>query len=320
DRMFLNGTLDERYRLQFPVYRIAFSPDGRAGTTKFDPKYLSAAGLNALIAQGSTNPEIFLINNNTKPPYSNQYNLGVRQNLGSWNGSLSYNNVRGYRGMTFISATGICCSALVPGFGNVILSDPKGKEYKYDALFLSLDRPYNTQSKWGAHIAWTHAKAQQTGNDLFSLDLPSAAAYGFHDVPGSEKDRIVATGTVGIPWDVKFSAFISLGTGAAFNVLDFSQGFSLADRLKTHPFSKSIYPKKSGGFADRSVDMALEKTFQAYGPVSIGIRAEIFNAFNFKNYGCLNNFIGPEGNPNLGNPGCVISLGRREQLGLRVNF
>jgi hypothetical protein len=320
DRLFFNGTLDERYRLQFPVYRIEFSPDGRAGTVKWDPSYLTKTGLNTLIAKGTTSPEIYLINNNTKPPYSNQWNLGLRQALGSWQSSISYNGVRGYRGLTFLSATGICCSALVPGFGNVIISDPKGKEYKYDALFLTLDRPYTTQSHWGAHVAYTHAKAEQTGNDLFSLDLPSAAAYGFHAVPGSEKDRIVATGTFGIPWDVRFSTIVSLGSGAAFNVLDFSQGFSLANRLQTHPFSQSIYPKKTGGFADRTVDFRLEKTFAGIGPASIGVIGEVFNAFNFHNYGCLDNFIGPGGNPNLGTPGCVINLGRREQLGVRVNF
>jgi hypothetical protein len=320
DRLFLNGTLDERYRLQFPVYRIEFSPDGRPGTVKFDPKYLTTTGLDQLIAQGATRPEIYLVNNNTKPPYSNQFNFGVRQAVGNWNGSVSYNRVRGYRGITYVSATGICCSALVPGFGNVILSDPEGKKYRYDALFFSADRPYTSQSRWGVHVAWTHAKAEQTGNDLFSLDLPSAAAYGFHAVPGSEKDRIVATGIFGLPFDLRFSTLVSLGTGAAFNVLDFSQGFDLAARLRTHPFSRSIYPKKTGGFADRSVDFRLEKTFGIVSGASIGVIGELFNAFNFHNYGCLSNFVGPEGNPNLGAPGCVINLGRREQLGLRVNF
>src|SRR5260221_14710367 len=77
DRLFLNATLDERYRLQFPVYNIQFSPDGlpRNGgpTVKWDPKYESAAGLAALIASGVTHPEGYLVDNNTKPPYSNQF-------------------------------------------------------------------------------------------------------------------------------------------------------------------------------------------------------------------------------------------------------
>jgi hypothetical protein len=320
DRLFLNATLDERYRLQFPVYRIEFSPDGRPGTIKWNDSYLSKAGLDALVATGAVRPEIFLLNNNTKPPYSNQFNLGYRQTFGQWIGSVSYNAVRGYRGFTWLSATGICCSALVPGFGNVIISDPKGKRYWYNAEYLTLDRPYTTQSRWGARLAWTHAKATQDGNDLFSLDYPSAAAYPKHEVPGSERDRINVTGIFGLPWDVRFSTNISLGTGGAFNVLDFSQGFSLADRLKTQPFKNSIRPPKTWGFADRSVDFRLEKDFRVYRSASIGVVGEIFNAFNWANYGCLDNFISPGGNPNLGTPNCVIRLGRREQVGLKVNF
>ncbi|HEY0556384.1 MAG TPA: TonB-dependent receptor [Thermoanaerobaculia bacterium] len=318
DRLFLNATLDERYRLQFPVYRIEFSPDGRPGTIRWDPSYLTPAGLHALIASGQTSPELYLLNNNTKPPYSNQWNLGIRQSLGKWVGSLSYNNVRGYNGFTWLSASGICCQALVPGFGNVIISDPNGKRYWYDGVFLTLDRPFS--GTWGAHLAYTHAKAQQTGNDLFSLDYPSAAAYGRHDVPGSEKDRIVAVGTFGLPWDLRFATTLSFGSGAAFNVLDFSQGFDLPAREQTRPFDRTIYPTKTWGFADRTIDFRLEKDFRVGSSFSVGVIGEVFNAFNWASYGCLDNFIGPGGNTNFGNPSCTTNLGRREQVGLKINF
>jgi hypothetical protein len=233
-------------------------------------------------------------------------------------GSISYNHVRGKRGFTWLSATGICCSALVPGFGNVIISDPEGKEYRYNAFYLTLDRPY--ARNWGAHVAWTHGKAEQTGNDLFSLDFPSAAAYGWHEVPGgSERDRIVANAIVGLPWELRFSTSVTLGTGEATNVLDFSQGFDLAARQRTHPFSRSIRPPKENGFAERSVDFRLEKAM-TFGGVSVALIGEMFNAFNWTTFGCLNNFIPPEGNPSFGQPGCVTTLGRREQVGLRVRF
>jgi len=323
DRNFLNGTLDERYRLQFPVYNIQFSPDGRerngAPTIAWNPSYLSVAGLDALIASGQTSPQIFLLDNNLKPPYSNQWNIGVRQALGSWIGSVSYNGVRGYRGLTFISASPPpCCPSIIPGFGSVILSDPEGKRYWYDGGYLALDRPY--RDWWGVHIAVTVGKATQTGNDMFSLDYPTANSYPRHEVPGTERERIVGAGIFGLPWDMKFATNVSLGTGAAFDVLDFSQGFSLQDRLITHPFSQSIRPPKSGGFADRSIDFRLEKDVQLVSSVSIGLIGEMFNAFNWASYGCLNNFIGPGGNPSFGQPGCVINLGRREQLGVKVNF
>jgi outer membrane receptor protein involved in Fe transport len=319
DRLFLNSTLDERYRLQFPVYRIEFSPDGRPGTIQWDPKYLSAAGLNALIASGATSPEIYLLDNNTKPPYSNQWNIGYRQAFGKWTGSVSYNGVRGYHGFTWLSASGLCCTALVPGYGNVIISDPSGKRYWYDGYFLTFDRPYD--NGWSAHVAWTHAKATQNGNDLFSLDYPSAAAYPRHEVPGTERDRIVANALWGaLPWGLRFSANLSFGTGGATNVLDFSQGFDLPARERTQPFKDSIRPPTTWGFADRSIDFRLEKDFRLSSNINVGLVGEVFNAFNWANYGCLNNFIPPEGNPTFGQPTCVINLGRREQVGLKLNF
>lgn len=321
DRLFLNATLDERYRLQYPVYRIEFSPTGaqRNGgpTVKWDPSYLTPAGLNTLIANGSARPEIFLLNNNTKPPYSNQFNLGFRQALGDWVGSISYNGVRGYHGFTWLSASGLCCQAIVPGFGNVIISDPEGKRYWYDGIFLTLDRPY--QHNWGAHIAWTHADAKQNGNDLFSLDFPSAAQYPKHAVPGSERDRIVATGIWGLPWDTRLSTILSFGSGGAANLLDFSKGFGLQDRIASRAYAGTLYPPKTWGFADRSIDFRLEKGVPIAG-MSLAVTAEVFNAFNWANYGCLTNFLPPEGNPSLGQPNCVVNLGRREQVGLKLNF
>jgi hypothetical protein len=259
------------------------------------------------------------LNNNTKPPYSNAWNLGVRHSFGKWNGSISYDGVRGYHGFTWLSASGLCCAALVPGYGNVIISDTEGKTYKYNALFLTVDRPYS--GSWGAHLAWTHAKATQNGNDLFSLDYPSAAAYPEHEVPGTERDRIVANVLFGnLPWDLRFGANLSFGTGGATNVQDFSQGFDLPARERTLPFKNSIRPPTTWGFADRTIDFRLEKDFRVAGNVSLGIVGEVFNAFNWANYGCLNNFIPPEGNPTFGQPTCVVGLGRREQVGLKISF
>ncbi|PYQ47889.1 MAG: hypothetical protein DMF59_17660, partial [Acidobacteria bacterium] len=113
---------------------------------------------------------------------------------------------------------------------------------------------------------------------------------------------------------------LSFGSGAAFNVLDFSQGFSLPARQVTRPFLRSIYPEKTWGFADRDIDFRLEKSFPTFGRTSIGVVAELFNAFNWSSPGCLANFIPPEGNPSFGKANCQINLGRREQVGLKLNF
>jgi hypothetical protein len=317
DRLFLNSTLDERFRLQFPVYRFEFSSDGRPGTIKWSDAYGTAAGLQTLIAQGAAHPEIYLLSNNTKPPYSTQYNVGFRQTIGSWLGSASYNAVRGKRGITYVAASGTCCGAFAPGYNAVIINDPVGKSFWYDAESFTLDRPYTSQTHWGARFTYTHAKSEQNGNDLFSLDLPSAAAYARHPVPGSEPNHFNATGIFGIPWDMRFSTSVTLGSGGATPITDFSKGFSLAGRLQTGVKRGAVYPDK--GF--RNVDFRLTKDFNAVRGTTVAVIAEVFNAFNFTNYGCLNDFVGDNNDRStLGNPNCVVSLGRREQVGLRLTF
>ncbi|HEX7139718.1 MAG TPA: TonB-dependent receptor, partial [Vicinamibacterales bacterium] len=325
DRLYLNSTLDERFRLQYPVYRIEFCPTTAkagacpTGAIPWNNQYMSVAGLNSLIASGAASPEIHLLSNNTKPPYSNQWNIGYRQAFGSWLASASYDGVRGYRGITWVSATGACCHALAPGYGAVILSDPVGKSFWYSAESITLDRPYN--HGWGARFVYTHAKAEQNGNDLFSLDLPSASAYARHPINGSEPNHINATGMVGLPWDVRFSTNITLGTGPAVDVFDLRQGFDMAGHLKTGVINSAVYPPKSNGFGYRDVDFRLSKEVHTGGRTSVTLIGEVFNAFNSENFGCLSNFLGPGGDPStLGQPGCVVSLGRREQVGFKVNF
>jgi len=321
DRLFLNSTLDERFRLQFPVYRFNFSPTGANGTIKWDPSYLTKQGLQALIAKGGARPEIYLLSNNTKPPYSTQYSLGYRQAFGAWLGSASYNVVRGKRGITYVAASGTCCGAFAPGFGAVIINDPVGKSFWYDGASVTLERPYTGNNKWGARFTYNHATAEQNGNDLFSLDLPSASLYARHPRSGSEPNRFNATAIVGLPWDVRFSTNVTLGTGEATPFFDFSKGFSLAGRLQTGVINDAVYPPKENGFGYRNVDFRLSKDLPAFSGTSVSIVAEVFNAFNFTNYGCLNSFVGDNNDrSHLGDPNCVVSLGRREQIGLKVSF
>jgi len=321
DRLFLNSTLNERFNLQFPSYRFHFSPDGSSGT-KWDPSYLTIPGLQSLIAQGAAQPIVFLLSNNTKPPYSTQYNIGYRQAFGSWLASAGYDVVRAKRAITFVAASGFDFGSLIPGFGYEVLNDPVGKSYWYDGESITLDRPYTSQTGWGARFVYNHAKALQNGNDLFSYDLPSASLYARHPVPGTEPNHFIASGIFRIPWDMRFSTNVTLGSGGAQPIQDFSQGFDLAGRLKTGVWRGALYPPKSGGFGYRDVDFRLEKDFGLVGRANIGLVGEVFNAFNFTNYGCLlPYFLAPgDSRSNLGKPTCVVTLGRREQVGLKLNF
>jgi len=318
DRLFYNATFDERFRRQFSVFTFRFSADGlprdNNPTIKWDPKYLTPAGLAELVA--ISGGEVYMLSNKTQPQHSDQWNIGYRQALGTWQGAVSYNSVRSSHGFSWQWAGGQCCLT-APGYGATLISEDAKRTW-YDGIYLTLDRPYTSQARWGAHVAYTHGKATQNGGiDTFGLDYPTVEDFPRYITPGTERDRIVASGIFGLPFDVRFSTLINLGSGAAREMHDFSRGFGPG---QGRPFGGTLYPEKTNGFADRSVDFRLEKRFNVVRGTSVGLIGEVFNAFNFHNYGCLNNFLPPEGNPTLGQPTCVINLGRRFQVGLRFDI
>jgi hypothetical protein len=318
DRLFYNATFDERFRRQFSVFTFRFSADGapRDGnpTFKWDPKFLTPAGLAELVALSGG--EVFMLSNKTQPQHSDQWNIGYRQTLASWQGSVSYSSVRSEHGFSWQWAGGKCCLT-APGYGATLISEDAKRTW-YDGIYLTLDHPYTSQARWGVHVAYTHGKATQNGGiDTFGLDYPTVGDFPRYITPGTERDRIVASGIFGLPFDVRFSTLINLGSGAAREMHDFSRGFGPG---QGRPFGGTLYPEKTSGFADRSVDFRLEKRVNVLRGTSVGLIGEVFNAFNFHNYGCLNNFLPPEGNPTLGQPTCVINLGRRFQVGLRFDI
>jgi outer membrane receptor protein involved in Fe transport len=312
DRNLFNNTLDERFRLQHSVGEFFFSPDGSLfngqPTAKWDPKYFTVAGLKELQAQGITGkPEVFLIENDTKVPYSNQFNLGVRHAFGQIVGSLSYANVRSYNGFSYLWAKGACCPVIDPAYSNVLISSDDVRTW-YDAVYLQIDRPYS--GNYGFNVAYTWADAEQVGGDLFSLDKATIADWPRYGTPGTQEHRIVANGIVGIPWDVRLSGLLQYSSGDRFRIHDFSNGFCF-----------NCYTPRTGESPSwTTIDLRAEKTFNI-GRTGLSLIAEAFNIFNEERYAFFNDFNGPEGNPNLGQPTAIVGGSqRRYQFGVRLSF
>ena len=67
------------------------------------PSYLGQTGLDALIARAvAPNPEVFLLDNATRPPMSDQFSLGVGQRLGRLTRVGVVLGVRSRNGFTFL--------------------------------------------------------------------------------------------------------------------------------------------------------------------------------------------------------------------------
>ncbi|WP_336511914.1 TonB-dependent receptor [Sphingomonas arenae] len=333
DRNVFNNTLDERFRLQYTIGRFEFSEDGspRNGipTVAWDPAYLTREGLIALQATAITGlPELFAVKNNAKPPRTDQFSLGVRQRLGkSWTASVTGSYIRGKNGYTHLFATrqnggtGNCCDVALAnsfGYANVLIGSDS-LDTRYKALFVTLDKPYTVASGWGLNVAYTLQKAEQNGNDLFSLDRVTPDDFGFRDKAGIERHTLVIGGLVDLPWGLKASTLTKLGSGQAY------QTFFTTDFAVQNNVIGAAFPDKNclGLFARCEVDVTLEKEFALFGSHRATLALDVFNLFNNKNYTSFNSFVccgQPPENFNFGEPNALLTLPRRLQLRAAYRF
>ena len=172
---------------------------------------------------------------------------------------------------------GTCCQTLGP-YQNVLLSDAT-KRFWYDALLVSVDKPYTTSSRWGATIAYTYAESDQTGNDTFSLDclasecLRKIEDYPRHPTASDERNRLVFSGIVGLPWEIRFSTLITIGSGLPFTINDNSAGFGPNEHR-----TRLYEGRQEGSFPFdapyQSWDFRLQKDFLIANLVSVGVIGE----------------------------------------------
>ncbi len=332
DRVLYNYTLDERFRLQYAVRTFRFSADGapRDGnqTIVWNPAYLSQTGLDGLIANGvAPNPEVFLIDNDTRPPVSDQFSLGVRQRVGPVTLSASYSGVRSGNGFTFLFGNrrpdGNCCQG-IPGFSNILISSD-ARKFWYDALFFQADKPIGGEKlRYGYSLTYTLGRAEQIGGDLFSLDFPTVEQYPRYPTNGDERHRLVATGILEAPWNVFLSTLITLGSGTPYTLDDQRLGGGVNERRLLR---NGAQPERfdfiiPNAWAYRSVDLRAEKQFAINGRHRIGIALEGVNVFSFDNFSNYDGFqpTEPRINPMFGRPRDLIDAGRRLQFGIRYGF
>ena len=117
-----------------------------------------------------------------------------------------------------LNPDGSCCANKnLPAYRDVLVANNSIHSW-YNAMFFQLDRPYRrtgSAAGWGAGVAYTLAKAESEGGDLFSF--PTVDAFGFsrHEIPNSERHHIGANGIVDLPWawGIQESTLITLGSG-----------------------------------------------------------------------------------------------------------
>ncbi len=344
DRNNFNNTVDELSRTINPIGVFRFSADGapRGGlpTVQFNPSYLNRDGLIALRNTSTQGlPELFAVKNDARPPVNDQASLGVRQRLGQFQAALTASYQRGRNGYTNLFATrqngglGNCCntaSAVANGYGNVLIGFD-GLDTRYKAIYFTLDKIYSRTAGWGFNLAYTLSKAEQNGNDLFSLDGLVPDQYGWRPRGGDERHRLVLSGLVDLPFGFQLSTLTTLGSGQAYQVTDATQGFDTGKLRFT-----AAYPEKNcikSIFAYCEVNLTLANHFSVFGQKDrVEVAVDLLNAFNNKNFSGFDGFFNSAINPQTGevsdplNPGnaqnanSTLTLPRRIQFRLGYQF
>jgi hypothetical protein len=327
DREIWNHLIDERFRLNWIIRYFDFTTTGDPNRIQWDPSYESVAGLQGLVDNAGTgvNPgitsEIWLLKNDSKPPKSNQFNVGVRQTVSNVVFGAAYRGVRGSNITSWYCARshsehGFCEGTQELGSRyKVLLSTDEGKT-TYDAVDLTVEKVFTEGSRWGASLAYTRAEGERKGWDFFTFDFlddPDAWPMVNSQI---EKHRVVASGIVALPWDVRLSTLAQWGSGVPFNRVDETVGWGPARAVT------DWYSEDASNF--KQVDLRLHKSFNLPRQGQIGIVAEVINAFDHSNYRSFNQFERWGGGavnadfrrPDLGS----ADPGRRMQFGLDFRF
>ena len=296
----------ELSKATFPSYEVFFnSPNGQScdpatqgNCFNWDPSLYDINNLRSLVSATGGGREIDLLNNNLKVPYSDQLSIGMRNmvHLGAqdWNTSVTLSRIESKDGFAFILGNrrpdgsfwgdgGQPWGFPVPGYGSLILGK-NGIESNANLLLLSADKPYTKASGWGVTIAYTYTDADENRKfgEHYSLDEPDITDYPFLMSSGVSKHRLVATGILDGPWGTTWSTKLTLATPKPYSDI----AFYGADHGYPHAINAPGQRFIVGGkiFGTRQVDFAVNKDFDMSAGIVFYIRADLINAFNYKNY------------------------------------
>ncbi len=305
----------EQYRLAFQRYQYFFSTPGHdcnaapiaSPCIAYDPSLQDPAALQALIVPGTNfGSEVFLLNNDLKTPYSDQFSLGIRNTfpmLGNdWNSSVTLQHIASHDGILFsIGNRRLDGSFYPPGveFGNSPGADLPGYsrfflgnnavETRLNSLLLSLDKPYTLASPWAVSFAYTYSDAEENreGSELFTFDYPNLDGVGYIGARGVPKHRIVTTGIFDY-WGFTFSGKLTWSSPPGNTGLNCFEGVdpgacNVVGRFETYYFDDQDF---------KQLDLAVQKQWDTGGGVKFRVRGDLLNVTNERNYSDFGNFIG----------------------------
>ncbi|MFT4246821.1 MAG: TonB-dependent receptor [Pseudomonas sp.] len=310
DRNLFDYLALEQLNNTFKSYTYYFSsantPCLGSPCVAWDDSYATAEGLAALSASssGGGGREIYLIDNNIKTPYSDQFSLGMRNLVHFWNNDwytdVTLSRIESHDGFVFLLGNRLADGSFFvsgttsgspsdspDGYSTIVLGT-NGLETRNNQLAMKIEKPYDQESGWGVSLAYTYslAKENRQFGEHYALDYPSMAGYGWHQAAGIPKNRVVATGMYDLPGGVQLSAKLSLATQTPQYGWNCLAGSSLC-------FIEQFTPDDHRwGLGYREFSLAANKVWDTGAGIKFNIRADIINVFNWVNYSSYNTSTG----------------------------
>ncbi|SEN29116.1 Outer membrane receptor proteins, mostly Fe transport [Duganella sp. CF517] len=306
---------------------VLFAGWGRAYDRTIANHALDEAQKNA-----QANGEIWMIKNDHKMAYTDQWSFGLRQALGIWNGEAGYTNSRSRNQFNWFGGNrdpqGGWGDAApidpywgsVSGYGTLILGDFISQA-KTESAYLKMDKPYSKSSTWSLGATYTYSRGETTNkewtSDIFNW-THGRYANAWNPSTDVERHRLVVAGVSDgwLPWGLMLSGKVTVGSGLPYRMTNCSNGFT------------QCVSAKGDGDAFHQVDVGLSKEVGfRFGRVAL--RADVLNLFNSINYGGYDGWVGGPGNPqnrlggdnrNLGTPNSMGGQMRTLKFSARYAF
>lgn len=306
NRKPFKGAFAPRLGASYDVFedksRVIFGGWGRSYDRTVANRALDEAQKNL-----SPGGEIWMIRNDYKMPYSDQFSLGLRQAVKDWNLEATVSSVFGHNQFQWYGGNrdlkgGYATQPIIdplwggpPGFGTLILGDFVG-ENRTDSLFFKAEKPYTRKSGWGMTVAYTLAHATTTHKEWKTSEMFDWT-YGrpgrtWNSSIEAEKHRLIVAGVTDslLPWGLMLSGKLSLGSGLPRRTTDCQAGWD-----------KCVYLKEIGD-PFRQLDLGIAKDVKV-AEGTFRFRGDVLNVLNRANWGSYNDWVGAPGeprNPDLG--------------------
>jgi hypothetical protein len=298
DRVPYNFAFDERFKPTQFIRTINFSSDGDQNndgvpdSVVWDPIFLTPEGLQPLLDAQPGAGEVFLVKNGAEPPVTDQFNLGLRLLFGDVRTSVTLSHGQSRNGFAwYIGNLGSGPDPRFNGptpaslgfteFRNLIFISNHDQERQYNALYLTIDKPYTDDSRWGASFAYTLSEARRNGSRdtntaPFDFDYPTIDQSPTYPAPKDETHRIVASGILGLPWDVRLSTFITLGSGTPYHIFD-ATGPQFTIRWNEGRPDRGDFLGIPDAFAFQQIDLRLTKDFELWDGQEFTMSFDVIN-------------------------------------------